>query len=136
MAAFTALGAVPNIIEWEAPMIAFRFLLAALLAMIAGYTAIVVADHGINLAPDFLGDIAAFGWPGQFNIDFASFLTLSALWVAWRHQFSAAGLCLAVPAFFGGGLFLTIYLLIISFAANGDVKTMLLGPDRVDPPTA
>lgn len=111
-------------------MTAFRLLLAALLLMIVGYTAIVVAEHGLNLFPDFFGDIAAFNWPGQFNVDFASFLTLSALWVAWRHQFSVAGLCLAVPAFFGGGLFLTIYLLIASYAANGDARVLLLGPDR------
>ncbi|MEM8695070.1 MAG: hypothetical protein AAGE05_03500 [Pseudomonadota bacterium] len=111
-------------------MTAFRILLVASLMGISGYTAIVVADHGINLFPDFLGDIAAFGWPGQFNVDFLSFLTLSALWVAWRHRFSAAGLCLAVPAFFGGGLFLTVYLLIASFAAGGDARILLLGPDR------
>ena len=38
-------------------------------------------------------------WFGQFNLDFMGFLILSAIWVAWRNQFSAAGLrveCLGV----------------------------------------
>lgn len=37
------------------------------------------------------------------------------------------------PAFFGGGLFLTVYLLIASFSADGDVRTVLLGPSRAAP---
>lgn len=52
---------------------------------------------------------------------------LAAVWIAWRHNFSGTGLLLAVPAFFGGGLFLTIYLLIASFAAKGAAATLLLG---------
>ncbi|MGP1283323.1 MAG: hypothetical protein ACTS1X_10140 [Parasphingopyxis sp.] len=111
-------------------MAAFRALLALLCLGIAGYTAIVVGAHGMNLFPAFFGDIAALGWPGQFNVDFLSFLILSAFWVAWRHAFSAAGLGLALLAFFGGGLFLTVYLLIASFSANGDVRILLLGPGR------
>ncbi len=61
-------------------------------------------------------------WPGQFNLDFMGFLALSAIWVAWRHQFSAGGLGLAVLAFFGGMLFLSIYLLIHTSRAGGDIK--------------
>ena len=114
-------------------MTAFRLLLIALLLTIIGYTAIVVAEHGFTLIPVFFGDIAAFGWPGQFNVDFATFLVLSALWVAWRHQFSAIGLILAVPAAFGGMLFLATYLLIASYAANGDARVLLLGQGRATP---
>ncbi|QLC22929.1 hypothetical protein HFP51_12490 [Parasphingopyxis sp. CP4] len=111
-------------------MSAFRILLVALFLNILVYTAIVIGNHGANLAPDFLGDIVALAWPGQFNVDFTSFLILSALWVAWRHNFSPAGLALAVPALFGGMLFLAPYLLIASYAAKGDMRVLLLGSAR------
>jgi hypothetical protein len=65
--------------------------------------------------------------PGQFNLDFMGMLTLSALWVAWRHRFSKAGLGLGALAFFGGSLFLSIYLLVVSRQSGGDMKELLLG---------
>ncbi|MES2096312.1 MAG: hypothetical protein V4459_06100 [Pseudomonadota bacterium] len=111
-------------------MTAFRVLLVAIFATIAGYTLIVGAHHGYALVPIFLADIAGLTWPGQFNVDFTSFLTLSALWLAWRHHFSALGLGLAVLGFFGGGLFLSAYLLIASLQAKGDIKVLMLGSRR------
>jgi hypothetical protein len=108
-------------------MIAFRALLIVLLAVLAGYTAIVVANHGMGLLGIFFRDMAAMGWPGQFNLDFLFMLTLSALWVAWRHRFSIAGLALGLLALFGGSLFLVTYLLILSWQAKGDVRQMLTG---------
>ncbi len=108
----------------------FRGFLVVLLAIVAGYTAIVIANHGLGLFPIFFGDMAAMGWPGQFNVDFMSMLLLSALWVAWRHHFSGVGLILGAFALFGGGPVLTIYLLIASVQANGDVKEILLGKAR------
>lgn len=112
-------------------MLVFRALLIVLWAIIVGYTAIVIANHGMGLLSVFFGDMAAMGWPGQFNLDFMLMLTLSALWVAWRHQFSIAGLLLGLLAFFGGILFLTVYLFIVSWMAKGDMKEMLLGKARV-----
>ena len=82
-------------------MTGFRIILVLLFACILGYTAVVVTSHGTGLLEIFFGDIAAMGWPGQFNVDFMSYLMLSAFWVAWRHHFSAAGLGLAVLAVFG-----------------------------------
>jgi hypothetical protein len=109
---------------------AFRILLIVLWAAIVGYTAVVIANHGMGLLNVFFGDMAAMGWPGQFNLDFMGMLTLSALWVAWRHRFSGAGLALAALAFFGGSLFLTTYLLVVSVQARGDMREMLLGKAR------
>ena len=111
-------------------MAAFRILLIVLFAAIFAYTAIVAAHHGLGLLPIFFGDIRAMAWPGQFNVDFMSLLTLSALWLAWRHHFSALGLMLALLGFFGGGLFLSLYLFIASLQAKGDVKVLLLGKER------
>jgi len=111
-------------------MTAFRALLITLWACIAGYTAIVMADHGLGLLPIFFGDMAKMGWPGQFNLDFMCMLTLSGLWVAWRHRFSGAGLALGVLAAFFGAFFLTAYLLLASLQAKGDVAELLLGKSR------
>jgi hypothetical protein len=111
-------------------MIGLRILFLALFTFILGYTAIVVIHHGFGLLGIFFGDIAAMGWPGQFNVDFMSLLTLSALWLAWRHHFSPLGIVLGMLGFFGGGLFLSAYLFLASFGAGGDMKVLLLGKYR------
>jgi hypothetical protein len=109
---------------------AFRALLIALWVILAGYTTIVIASHGTGLLRVFFGDMAAMGWPGQFNLDFMFLLLLAALWVAWRHRFSIAGLLLGVLAIVGGNLFLTAYLLVVIGQARGDMKEVLLGRAR------
>ncbi len=108
-------------------MLPFRLLLAAMLVVIVVYTAIVGLNHGWNLAPIFFGDIAAMTWPGQFNLDFMCFLILSATWVAWRNNFTPAGLGLAVLALFGGMLFLSIYLLYLTSQAGGNIDRVFKG---------
>lgn len=111
-------------------MTAFRILLVAILIALGAYTAVTIANHGWNLLPVFFGDLAAMEWPGQFNADFMSFLLLSALWTAWRNNFSMLGLALALVAFFGGMMFLASYLLILSLRAKS-ISELLLGPTRV-----
>jgi hypothetical protein len=69
-------------------------------------------------------------WPGQFNFDFLCFLILSASWVMWRNKFSKSGVVLGVCAFFGGALFLSLYLLALSFAKSQDIKEVLLGEQQ------
>jgi hypothetical protein len=111
-------------------MLGFRVLLVAMFGVLLVYTAVVIADHGWNLLSIFFGDMAAMTWPGQFNLDFMFMLMLSGLWVAWRHRFSGAGLLLAVVAVFGGASFLSIYLLVVSLQAKGDMREVLLGANR------
>lgn len=108
----------------------FRVLLIAIFMTIAVYTAIVISGHGWNLLPVFVGEIGAMGWSGQFNLDFLGFLLLAGLWLAWRHDFSPAGLVLGLFGVFGGMLFMSAYLLIASIMAGGDMKTLLLGSRR------
>ena len=91
-------------------MAAFRAMLVVMLIALAGYTAVVISNHGWDLLSVFFGDMATMGWPGQFNLDFMCMLALSGLWVAWRHRFSGAGIALGMVAFFGGALFLSVYL--------------------------
>jgi hypothetical protein len=112
-------------------MTLFRLFLLACIMVIVGYTSQTIANHGLNLLPIFFGDIAAMGWPGQFNLDFLSFLVLTSIWIAWRHHFSAAGLALAAVAPLGGMPYLASYLLYHSVKAEGDVRALLLGPERV-----
>jgi hypothetical protein len=111
-------------------MLMFRIYLIAVLIVLLVYTGIVISTEGMNLFPVFFGDIAEMKWPGQFNMDFMFMLTLSALWTAWRNDFSAFGLGLAVVAFLGGMPYLTIYLSILIAATGGDMKVVLLGPTR------
>jgi len=108
-------------------MTLFRILLVAIFVAITAYTAVTVANHGINLFPAFLGDLAKMGWPGQFNLDFLFMLVLGAIWVAWRHGFTPAGIGLGLCVTTLGSLFLSGYLLIVSFQAKGDLRTILLG---------
>jgi hypothetical protein len=107
-------------------MLILRIFLVLHLAVLTGYTLVVIENHGLNLLPVFFGDMAAMAWPGQFNLDFLGFLILSALWTAWRNGFSATGLLLAVIAFFGGMAFLSIYLLILSLGTT-EIRDILLG---------
>lgn len=108
-------------------MCAFRLYLAALWLVLIGYTAVVIANHGIGLLRVFFGDMLVMAWPGQFNLDFMMMLSLSALWVSWRHRFSVGGLALGLLALGGGASFLTVYLLVLSLQCQGDMKRVLLG---------
>ena len=105
----------------------YYFLLMALWGGLAFYTGHVIAHHGMGLLPIFLGDIAGWTWPGQFNLDFSMMLFLSASWTAWRNAFSPAGLALAVVAFFGGAGFLLPYLTWLGWKHSGDTAAVLLG---------
>lgn len=111
-------------------MKAFRLLLTVQVTGLLVYTGMVGNTHGWSLLPVFLNDIAAMSWPGQFNLDFTMFLSLSGLWLAWRNHFSVGGFVLGVVGFFGGMLFLAPYLLFVSFQEKGDIRAVLLGGKR------
>ncbi|ALH82876.1 hypothetical protein [Sphingopyxis macrogoltabida] len=112
-------------------MIWFRVFLAACLLSILIYTGVTIGAHGWNLLPIFFGDMAAMAWPGQFNFDFFTFLLLSGIWTAWRIDFSLGGLALGLIAVLGGMLFLSIYLLTLSYQHQGDIGEMMLGAKRM-----
>lgn len=106
-----------------------RIYLSVIFVVILGYTSVTIANHGMNLLPVFFGDMATMAWPGQFNLDFMFMLTLSGLWVAWRHEFTPVGVVLGLLALFGGAMFLSAYLLILT-SRDRDVRRLLLGPSR------
>jgi hypothetical protein len=71
------------------------------------YTGVVIDQHGMGLLGVFRGDMAKFGWAGQFNADFMAMLVMPAIWLAWRNNFSKLGFFLAPVAFLGGAAFLS-----------------------------
>ncbi|MEM1114190.1 MAG: hypothetical protein AAGI11_19905 [Pseudomonadota bacterium] len=111
-------------------MLALRAFLAVFVTTLLIYTVTVANSHGWSFMPTFIGELRAMTWPGQFIFDFVGYLGLTALWVAWRHAFSPAGLLLALCAFFGAALFFFTYLLVVSFMVKGDARALLLGPSR------
>ena len=111
-------------------MVLFRLFLIACLLVIIPYTAVTIANHGMDLLSVYFGDMAAMGWPGQFNLDFFCFLLLSGLWVSWRGGFRPVDLALGVVAVFGGMPFLAIYLLTVIARRKGDMRAVLLGQSR------
>ena len=111
-------------------MTAFRLYLAVIVLGVVGYTVPVIAQHGWGFLGVFFRAIVEGGWPGQFNMDFLGFLSLSALWLAWRHHFSPIGLALGMLGLFCGTPLLTTYLLLASFGARGDIRVVLLGSKR------
>ena len=108
-------------------MAAFRLMLAGMLLVLAVYTGAVTYQYGPDFLPFLFQDIASLTWRGQFNLDFMMMLALSAAWTAWRNGFSPGGLALAGLAFFGGAVFLSIYLLILSWTEKGDLVRILTG---------
>lgn len=99
---------------------------------ITAFTGVTISNHGWNLIPIFVGDMAAMTRWGHSKPDFLCFLLLSALWVSWRHNFSALRLALGAIAAVGGMLFLSAYLFIAAKSANGDVRKLLLGEARAN----
>ncbi len=111
-------------------MLGFRIFMVVIFVAIAAYTSVTIFNHGWNLIPIFFGDMQTMAWPGQFNFDFMTFLLLSGLWVSWRNDFSISGCLLGVVAVFGGMLFLSLYLFIVSIQCKGNVAELLLGRSR------
>jgi hypothetical protein len=113
-------------------MFPFRLLLSLMFVAVVAYTGVVIARHGMDFLAVFFGDMARMGWAGQFNLDFMGMLVLCALWVAWRHRFSAGGIALALLVFLGGTPFVCVYLLIEGARSGGEARAMLLGSREHD----
>lgn len=108
----------------------FKWLVAAMVAVIWIYSGVVIWREGLDFFSPFFGAILEVDWPGQFAMDFLLYLLLSALWVAWRHGFGGAGIALGFAMFFGAVVFLP-YLLIVAVKAGGDPVVFLIGENRV-----
>lgn len=108
-------------------MTKFRYALIAMTVLIVAFTVAAIANGGINLITPFLMPILALSWQGQFNIDFACYLILSGIWMAWRGGFSSGSIALGVFAPPLGILFFALYLIYLLGKSNGDPRQLLLG---------
>ena len=105
----------------------FRMVLIAMTALIFLFTITAVMDGGLDLFTPFLGPIFAMNWQGQFHIDFAMYLVLSGIWMAWRSGFTPGGLALGICTPALGILFFAPYLIYLIGKSEGDVRKLLLG---------
>ena len=94
------------------------------------YTYFAGTNEGWNLLAYLLEHVQNLGWAGQFNLDFACYLLLSALWVLWRYRYRHAAWPLALLAMVGGILFFAPYLLFLLQRHRGDLKAVLLGENN------
>jgi len=70
----------------------FRLFLLIIALSVIGYTLPVIQSEGILiLLPTFFGEMNNLNWQGQFNLDFLTFLLMSAFWTAWRNKFTLKG---------------------------------------------
>ncbi len=104
-----------------------RFVLMALFTAIFAYTVYTVSVYGWTLIPIFLGDLFSGTWRGQFNLDFLTYLWLSALWIAWRGGFTGGAIAIALAASVLGMIFFAPYVLYLTAQSGGDMRKLLLG---------
>lgn len=105
----------------------FRNVLIAMTGGVAAMTVAAVADGGVDLITPYFAAIFALTWQGQFNVDFACYLVLSGIWMAWRSGFSRGGIALGVFATPLGILFFAPYLIYLIGHSSGDVRKLMLG---------
>ncbi|WP_204113758.1 hypothetical protein [Shimia biformata] len=112
-------------------MTTLKTTLIAMTAIVAVTTTAAMSKEGIDFLSPFLAEIMALGWQGQFNLDFACYLVLSALWIAWRHGFSLGGFLIAGLAALLGILVFAPYVLVQISRAEGDPRRLLMGVHAV-----
>ncbi|MEM9678264.1 MAG: hypothetical protein AAF035_09365 [Pseudomonadota bacterium] len=105
----------------------FRIILVAMTGIVGVMTIAAIANGGLNLITPYFSEIIGLTWQGQFNADFACYLVLSGLWMAWRCGFSRGGIALGILAPPLGILFFAPYLLYLIAKNSGEVRKLLLG---------
>lgn len=91
------------------------------------YTVIAIQNDGGNFLDRALEFAFSMKWMGQFTLDFNCYLMLSALWIAWRNQFSWQSIAMAVTAMILGIIAFAPYLLYLLRIEKGDLKGVLIG---------
>lgn len=95
--------------------------------LLIGYTIYATQANGWDLLQVFVQNIMSLSWNGQFNLDFSSYLTLSALWIMWRNQFSVKSIAIGVTAMIIGFIVFAPYLLYLLTIEKGDLRKVLIG---------
>jgi len=108
-----------------------QLLLKALLLcqtiVLVAYTVYVSQTKGWDLLTIFIQNITNLDWNGQFNLDFSSYLTLSALWIIWRNQYTLKSILIGLACMIIGIMLFAPYLLYLITIEKGDLKRVLIG---------
>ncbi|MXS69999.1 hypothetical protein GSF70_02060 [Flavobacteriaceae bacterium W22] len=104
-----------------------KVLLALQALAVLVYTILVFQKEGADLLSVFIANIKNIDWNGQFNLDFSSYLTLSALWIMWRNHFSGSSIVIAIIAGVIGIIVFAPYVLLLLIKEKGDLKKVLVG---------
>ncbi len=91
------------------------------------YTVYVAQTKGWDLLTVFTQNITNLDWNGQFNLDFSSYLTLSALWIIWRNQYTLKSIFIGLACMIIGIMLFAPYLLYLITIEKGDLKRVLIG---------
>lgn len=91
------------------------------------YTYLAVRNEGWGLLDQVTKNLMEMGWNGQFNLDFATYLLLSGLWILWRNAYTASSFVLAFLAATIGILFFAPYLMYLLTKERGDMRRVLTG---------
>lgn len=102
------------------------FLLASTL-LIFTLTIYVMATVGINYPAVYYNDLLKLDWRSQFSTDLLIYLSLMTIWVVWREGLTPRGVLFGFLSMTLGSMFAGPYLLLATYQANGDPKTLLLG---------
>lgn len=105
----------------------FKTFLIAQTVIVLIYTIWAFKNEGVNLLSVFLENIQSLTWNGQFNLDFSSYLSLSALWIMWRNRFSSSSIVIGIIAMIIGIIVFAPYLLYLLGKEKGDLKKLLIG---------
>jgi hypothetical protein len=101
-------------------------LLAQTLSLVI-YTYLAQMNEGWGLVGQVSKNLIAMGWNGQFNLDFACYLLLSAWWILWRNDFKPISFAIAILAGLIGIMFFAPYLVYLLAAEKGNLKRVLVG---------
>ena len=91
------------------------------------YTMVAMQNDGFNFLQRAQEFVLSMQWMGQFALDFQCYLTLSALWIAWRNQYTGQSIVLAISGMVLGIIIFAPYLLYLLYKENGDVAAVLVG---------
>jgi magnesium-transporting ATPase (P-type) len=105
----------------------FKTLLILQTITVLVYTLFTFRNEGVNLFQVFFYNITAVNWNGQFNIDFLSYLMLSASWIMWRNKFSSNSIFLGISAMVIGIIIFAPYIVYLLKKEKGDFKKVLIG---------
>lgn len=104
-----------------------RMILLFMTFTIAVNTILVMVYDGTNFISPFFDGLFDADWQGQFKLDFAMYLGLSGLWIAWRGGFAPASIVMGAVAAVLGMLVFAPYVLMQAARADGDMRKLLLG---------